>query len=403
MEWWLSLPGVALGVSAGSAFGWFQLLEWGTLDLFFRNRPSEPTEERIVIVTIDEPDITYVKQWPMSDGTMAKLITNIKRQQPKAIGIDIYRDLKVEPGHEELVEVFKSTSNLIGIEKVGGNTIAPPPVLKELGQVGAADLVLDADGKVRRGLVILGNKKGEIREGLGAKAALMYLEDQDIELKLVDEARSIYGLGKAKFVPLTGKEGEYEKKETAGYQILMNYRGELASFPHISMTEVLENRIPVGMMQDNIVLVGAIAPSLNDFLQTPYSTSILTVSELTPGVVVHANLASQILSSALEGRPMLRAWTKSWHWVAIVVLSGLSATLGSFGLRQRWAWVAIVMAGFAVVAISYIAFLNGWWLPTFTPLLTITGSAILSIGYTPLGKSDAILPPISRLRRNFRR
>ncbi len=375
-------PGVALGVSAGSAAGWFQLLEWATLDQFFRQRPSEPREERIAIVTIDEDDLNYVKQWPMADGTLAKLLKNIREQKPKAIGIDIYRDLKVEPGHEELVEVFKSTPNLIGIEKTAGNAIAPPPALQELGQVGASDVVLDADGKVRRGLIIVGNNKGEIREGLGVKTALMYMFDQGVELELVDQEQKIYGLGKAKFVPLTGKEGEYEKEETAGYQILVNYRGELASFPHISLTEVLENEIPPGMMKDNIVLVGAIAPSLNDFFQTPYSTSIMTVSELTPGVVVHANIASQILSSALEGRPMLRAWTKSWHWLAIVILSGASATLGSVGLRQRKAWVAIIIMGVGIVIISYIAFLNGWWLPTFTPLLTVTSSAVLSIGYT---------------------
>jgi adenylate cyclase len=37
--------------------------------------------------------------------------------QPRAIGLDIYRDLPVEPGHEKLVQVFKSTPNLIGNSK----------------------------------------------------------------------------------------------------------------------------------------------------------------------------------------------------------------------------------------------------------------------------------------------
>ena len=48
---------------------------------------------------------------------------------------------------------MKSTPNLIGVEKMVGNQVAPPPTLRELGQIGFVDMVLDADGKVRRGLM----------------------------------------------------------------------------------------------------------------------------------------------------------------------------------------------------------------------------------------------------------
>lgn len=98
----ITAPSVAVFVIVVGMTGFFQLLEWATLDQFFRLRPAEPPEERIVIVTIDESDIKTVGRWPIPDAVLAKLINKLKTQQPKAIGLDIYRDLPVEPGHQEL-------------------------------------------------------------------------------------------------------------------------------------------------------------------------------------------------------------------------------------------------------------------------------------------------------------
>jgi CHASE2 domain-containing sensor protein/class 3 adenylate cyclase/CheY-like chemotaxis protein/nitrogen-specific signal transduction histidine kinase len=376
-------PTVAGLVIAGSMAGIFNLLEWSLRDQFFRLRPEEPIDSRIVIVTIDEPDIKYVKTWPMSDRVMAQLIRNIKAQEPRAIGLDIYRDLPVEPGHQELIDVFKSTPNLIGIEKVAGVAIAPSPELGKLGQVGANDIVLDADGKLRRALVIIGKSDDTMLEGFGVKLARMYLEKEGIKLRVIDEKNNIYGLGKAAFVPLTGNEGEYSKSDTGGYQILINYRGGLKSFLHISMTDVLENRIPRDMMGDRIVMLGAKAPSLNDNHQTPYSSTLTATKQLTPGVVIHANLTSQILSAALDGRPMLQASIKPLNWLLILFWSGTSAALGSLYVQRRWVSLSgIFLAGGMIITSGYIAFLSGWLIPVFTPLVAVAGSAVISIGAT---------------------
>ncbi|MBO9999048.1 MAG: CHASE2 domain-containing protein [Cyanobacteria bacterium SID2] len=374
-------PTVAGLAILGSLAGGFRLLEWAILDRFFRLRPPEPIEERVVIVTIDESDIDYVEQWPMSDRVMSQLIRNIDAQNPRGIGIDVYRDLPVAPGQQELIEVFRSTPAAIGIEKAAGEPIEPHPILDELGQVAANDLLLDADGKVRRGLILLGKADGSFRQGFAVKLALMYLEQEGLELEVLDEDRKIYGLGGAIFHPLTGREGEYDTADTGGYQILTNYRGELASFPHISMTAVLENRIPTDMMRDRIVLIGATAPSLNDLYQTPYSARLFATSEPTPGVVIHANLASQIVSAALANRPMLRAAPKPLNWLWIAIWSGYSAALGSMWLQHRKVAVFIVLGGGGILLISYLAFLSGWWIATFTPLLATTVSAVVSIGY----------------------
>lgn len=383
-------PSVAAVVIAGSISGLLQLMEWATLDQFFRLRPPEPIEERIVIVTVDDPDIKYLAKWPMTDRVMAQLLKNIKAQKPRGIGLDIYRDLVVEPGHEELVDVFKSTPQIIGIEKLAGNSVAPPPVLDKSGQVAAADLVLDADGKVRRALVLIGNSEGKSRQGLGVNLALMYLEAEGIELRVIDSEKKIYGLGQAVFVPLTGKELGYRQEYTGGYQILLNFRGGIDRFTTISMTDVLENRIPPDLMRDRIVFIGAITPSLQDVFQTPYSSNMISAGEPTPGVVIHANLTSQILNAALHNRPMMQAWPKKNAAGWILVCSLASAIICCVLLPEKpfkkWIFFQVTLGSILIeililLSISYLAFLTGLLIPVFSPILAAIASTILTANY----------------------
>jgi adenylate cyclase len=107
--------------------GLLQSWEWAALDQFFRNRPSELPEKRILVVGINESDLRYVGQWPVSDAVLAQLLNKLKASKPRAIGLDLYRDLSVPPGTQTLEEVFKSTPNLIGIEKKLMIVSAMPP------------------------------------------------------------------------------------------------------------------------------------------------------------------------------------------------------------------------------------------------------------------------------------
>lgn len=94
-----SIAGIIIALSST---GVFQLLEWAVLDQLFRLRPSEPTESRLVLVTIDESDLIALGKWPISDETLAQLIEKIRDQNPRVIGLNLYRDLPVEPGHQKL-------------------------------------------------------------------------------------------------------------------------------------------------------------------------------------------------------------------------------------------------------------------------------------------------------------
>ena len=200
---WLTAPSMAAFVILFRFTGLLQPWELGAYDQYMRLRPQLPEDERIVIVGIDEADLQGIGQGIIPDSIYAQLLKKIKAQKPRAIGFDIYRDLPVPPGKEELVEVFESTDNLVGIEKVVGDsrreTVAPPSVLAQKGQVGANDLVTDTGQTVRRGLLYLYRDNGEIVYSFGLYLALLYLETESISPEDLDESGDIWQLGDSVF------------------------------------------------------------------------------------------------------------------------------------------------------------------------------------------------------------
>jgi CHASE2 domain-containing sensor protein len=380
---WTSV--IALGVTTFIILlrltGLLQGMEWDILDLFFRLRPLEPLDPRIVIVTIDETDITKIGQWPLPDAVLTQAIHNLKAHNPSTIGLDLYRDLPVEPGHQDWLDVMKSTPNLIGVKKIVGNQVAPPPTLRQLGQMGFVDMVLDADGKVRRGLMSV-QLQDEVHLSLGVTLALMYLKTEGITLKPIGNHE--FQLGQARLIPFGSHDGGYVRANAGGYQMLLNFRGPLKRFHTISLADVLENRIPKDLIANplgtdrlgRIVLIGATAESLNDLFYTPYSSHFWSTPQRTPGVVVHANLISQLVSAALDGRPLLRTWPESqeclWIWIWATIGSVLS-----WQFKQITQIIAsVLLAGLGLFGVAYLAFLQGWWLPIIPPLLGLVGAAI---------------------------
>ena len=361
--------------------GLLQGVEWDVFDQFVQLRPLESPDSRLVIVTIDEKDITQIGQWPVPDAVLAQAINNLKAHNPSAIGIDLYRDLPVEPGHQTLVEVMKSTPNLIGVEKIVGSQVAPPPTLSQLGQIAFVDIVLDADGKVRRGLMSA-QLKDQVHLSLGVTLAFRYLEAKGITLQQAGEHH--FKLGQARLIPFNGNDGGYVRVNSGGYQMLLNYRGTLENFHTISLTDVLQNRIPPDLISDasntnlpgGIVLIGTIAQSLNDLFYTPYSSSLFHTPKRTPGVVIHANLISQLVSAALDDRPLIRVWSDAQEWLWIFAWSFIGAAL-SWKLKSFQEIAVIVfLAGSGLLLLTYLAFLQGWWVPVVPPLLGFVGAAL---------------------------
>lgn len=379
---WMTASGIAGCIILLRISGLLQSFEWTALDQFLRLRPSEPTDERIVIVEVTEADLETLKEWPLSDTVMSRLLQKIAAHRPRAIGLDIYRNLPVEPGHTELENTFASLPNLIGIEKLKDNKslgVAPPPALNQ-SQISFNNVVLDADGKVRRG-ILYWTVDGRVYESFALRVALLYLAAEGVVPESAYKKPQYLRLGQAVFKSFEPDDGAYVRADAGGYQILTNFRGTSHHFETVSISQVLADQVDPNLMRDRIVLIGSTAPSLQDFFYTSYSGSVVEAAKPMPGVELHANLVSQIVSAALEGRPLMRVLPKPMEWVWIWIWSWVGANLSwKFRSPQKSAlWV--FLGGTGLSSICYVVLLEGWWIPLVPPMLAMVASAVTITGY----------------------
>lgn len=402
-------PGVAGITIAIRMLGWLQPIELTALDVCFRLRPQEPTDRRILLVSVEETDLAKLGRWPFSDATLAQLLERIKQGKPKAIGLDLYRNLPVEPGHQKLVKVFETTPNLIGIQKAIGDkyisAIAPSPVLAKLGQVSANDVVVDSDGVIRRAILFPMPEGNEGLPSLGLAVAMLYLKERGITPQA--DKNGFLRLGKTVFAPFEKNDGGYVGADAGGYQILLNHRGPARTFENVSVMDILHNRVAPNLIRDRIILIGAKANSLNDVFYTPYSAGFSSSPVRTSGVEIQANIASQILSSILDDRPLIQVWPKPLENLWIFIWAGIIPLFA-------WKWrhdrgnvfiakvSALVLAtNSCILPIGYFSFLTGWWVPVVSPLLALLGSTIAIGGYIYVSKLQELNAMLDRSVKNL--
>jgi adenylate cyclase len=378
---WITAPTVAALVLGMRSLGWLQFLEWMAYDQFVQMRPRSPIDERIVIIGIDETDLQALDRYPITDATLAQLLTKVKQQQPRVIGLDVFRDFPIEPGSKQLQQILRTTPNLIGIEKRKGRKeksgVNPASILKQQGQTASNNIVLDADGKLRRGLLywIDGD---DYLESVGLRLALAELSAQGVEPNPDSENLQ---LGKATFHPFETNDGAYVGADAGAYQMLLHYQGRSKSFRTVSLMQVMQGQIPPDLLRDRIVLIGITAESLRDTFYTPYSGNTITTPEKTAGVEIIANVTRQILNEARTGKPYLRVWHDTQEGIWIALWAGLGTALGWWVRSPRWALGSISLLVGGLGAGSYAAFLAGWWIPVVPPLLALITSAIVLTGY----------------------
>lgn len=365
--WWIVVVGVgaALAVWLLCLTGWFQGSEWGLLDSFFQLRhQTTAMDPRITLVTIDEGDLQQVGRYPIPDETIVTALQTIESHQPRQIGLVFYRDLPVEPGTEQLTQLFATTPNLVGIEKLIGNHVSAPAALASRGQTGFTDQVFDPDGNLRRALLSLRTPEGELRYSLALKLTLDYLEAVGIRPDESPQAAHVVQLGQAVLHPFRSHDGGYVRADDGGYQILINYWGNQSKFQTYSLQQVLTDTIPRGTMRDRIVLIGPTAESVRDLVGTPFSNSWFGLPrEEMSAVTVHANIISQLLAAVLDKRPLLNTWAAGYeHLWRLVWALAACAVVWWFKSLPHILLVG-AMGLVLLLVLSYASFLAGWWLP----------------------------------------
>ena len=122
-------------------------------------------------------------------------------------------------------------------------------------------------------------------------------------------------------------------------KILINYRGEPNSFAHLSISDILEGKIPDRQLKEKVVLIGATAAGIYDLRVTP-------LSSVFPGVEIHANIIDSILAEDFLYRP---EWADIFDVIAII---SIGAVLGFLLPRLN---VVRGLTAALIIFIGYIA------------------------------------------------
>ncbi|MBO3462213.1 CHASE2 domain-containing protein [Aetokthonos hydrillicola Thurmond2011] len=364
---------------------WLGILQGWELQAFdhlLQQRPLEKQDNRILIVTITEEDFQLKEQQhrvgSLSDLALAQLLEKLEYYQPRAIGLDIYRYFPVNSKYLDLASRLRESDRFFAIcearesdEKPG---IAPPPEIP-IERQGFSDFAVDPGRVLRRHLIAL--QPSSISPcttpyALSARLAFHYLESFGISVKYTQQGD--LQVGKVVFPQLRAHTGGYQKIDDRGYQILLNYRSspsprEVAE--RVSLKDVLTDKVNPDAIKNRIILIGVTTSSAGDDFFTPYN------SEMS-GVIFHAQMVSQIISTVLDGRPLL--WVLPF-WGEFFWVFGWSCVGGIIAWRFRKILPCGLAFGFAILGlygVSYCLLIQGCWVALVPSALAlvVTGGSV---------------------------
>ncbi|WP_287130308.1 CHASE2 domain-containing protein [Candidatus Cyanaurora vandensis] len=110
---------VVLAVLGVRQSGALQPLELWAYDRMVQLRPDQGPDPRLLIVTVTQADLQRQKRYLLSDAVLAKTLASLERQGAAVIGLDIYRDLPVEPGHQALRKLLMRSDRIFAVMKLG--------------------------------------------------------------------------------------------------------------------------------------------------------------------------------------------------------------------------------------------------------------------------------------------
>ena len=374
---------LVLGLRAtGSLEGWgLKAYDW-----LLRIQPAEKAPDpSVVLLTLSEKDVEALGSWPLSDSLMEQILSRLLQRRPRVIGVDIYRNFPVPPGHEGLNNLLRTHPNIVMVKKFGGEThagVPAPPVLERTDQVGFNDLLVDEDGVVRRGLLFLDDTGHRSAYSFALRLALKYLASDGIAPQPDPTVPDFMRLGRTTFYPLEPDHVAYVGLDARGYQFMLDFHGSPVPHRSYSIHALLSDEIPSAALRDKIVLIGVTAESIPDLFHTPYRSGLGPDQRGMYGVQLHAHVVSQLIRAALQGKGTRRSladlaeitWILCWGLLGGFV-GHLSHSVVRFSLMTGGALVLMVGSVAAL-------FTAGWWVPLLPEALAFVGSAACSTAAT---------------------
>jgi adenylate cyclase len=237
---------------------------------------------------------------------------------------------------------------------------------KAHGATGFFNVEPDADGVVRHSLLVLpyGRTNNlndwDLYGSLDVQAIRLFerLPDQQMILDFSETGATAMEFGPSLIV----------HPDAIG-RMMIDYEGGVATYPYVSIADVVHRKFSPGIFKGKIVLVGASATGIGDLRSTPFGGINY------PGVEIHANVIDNILNKHF----LLRGANQIVVDVALIFFFGVPLGLWLALAQPRsmlFGLLLVVPFSFGV----WYGFLHGWWLNFIIP----AGTLVANVGFVAM-------------------
>lgn len=301
--------------------------------LLFQLRRPLAWDSRLVVVAIDDASVAQLGRFPWPRSRYVDLLAQLQEARPNVVVFDLlFPDPSPDdPAFAEAIQNYGSVVLATAWDEQGQPLLPPSELQAAALAIGHIYQLRDSDGAMR---TVLPQANGETALGIVAVQA--------------------FSLTQAP-VPLPSNDRP----------LWLNWPTSVRQLKTVAIADVLVGQIDPDIFRQKIVLVGVTATGV-DAQTTPYDTE-----RPASGLHVHATLIDNLLDQRLL-HPLAGTGLQG----GLLVLT-LAIGLGLFGrpLRIQGLWIALIMAGWGILAIAL--FNITIWLPLLQPLMLFGLTALL--------------------------
>jgi len=304
------------------------------------------TQQKTVIIAIDDKSINEIGKWPWSRDVHATLLNSLSTSKAKAIGYDL---LFAEPDKEHperdkhfATAIAQNQSVVLAVaprtsaNNTSGQLLPIPILADKSAAIGHVDFEIDSDGFIRSQYLYAGWKESKW-PSFSLALAQLATPNKSYE-------NSTLTLG---------------NHWTRRQPILIPYSGATGSIPTYSYIDVLSKTINPNVFKNKVVIVGITAMGLNPGFATPLSNNHQNMS----GVEVNAHIVNGLINDATITH--VEPWASHTLKLLIILLS----LVATYFIPQLWLIPGVLLQIIATILVSAMILFNmSLW---FEPALTI--------------------------------
>jgi CHASE2 domain-containing sensor protein len=386
---------VVLFVSGVPLLDWMELK---TYDFRFLWRGHVPPTPAVVLALIDDKSLATEGRWPWPRTKLAVLVDHLSQDGARVIGFDI-GFLEPDENSQNDLTLAKAIQHASAAVVLGyffymsaadlNDQMAQEEIDRQLKRISTSKypFVLSSAQAAHVGPFLRAYALHSNLDVFTAAAAssgyLSGQEDQDGVVRwmplTIQGGKDVFPplaivcawhyLGKPPLTVEVGRDGvdgirmgqRFIPTDDTG-RLLINYLGPPKTFPHFSISNILNGKLPRGTFTDKIVLIGATATGIYDAHATPLSAAY-------PGVEIHATVIDNILTQRFLTNTK---WSKLYGLLAIIILGALMGlALPRVGMVKGLLYATGLCTAYIIMA--YWMFVHTrLWLNIVYPLLVLS-------------------------------